>query len=139
MGEITPAASGAPASAGGQSKYRATQQKLKAITQDMDQFKRLMEQLQQRIEAAAERAKSASARAHDSEFDAIPVGLATAVAIALRGMGQDAGIIVQMSGKVTGKADEAQRTHQRLYERLDNVRSRRTARTPKPGAFVQRP
>jgi len=139
VGEITPATRKAPASAGGHSKYRATQQKLKGFEQDLDQLKMLLEQLAQRINDNADRALSTGRRAHDSDFDPRPVSLANAVGIALGGMGTDAAVLIQMASELAAKAADAQRTHQRRYEPLDKVRSQRRVRTPKPGAFVQRP
>ena len=139
MGEIEPAAGRAPASAGGHSKYKATQQKLIGYEQDLDQLKVLFDQLAQRLADNADLAFSTANRAEDSDFDPKPVGLATAVGIALGGMGRDAVVLITMASKLAAKAADAQRTHQQRYEQLHKVRSQRNVRTPKPGAFVQHP
>ncbi|MDX3232521.1 conjugal transfer protein TraB [Streptomyces sp. ME19-01-6] len=135
MGEIEPAKKNTPEPAGGTSKYDRLQQRLKGFAADMEQSKILLEQLAKRIDANATHAKGVASRAAATEFDEKPVGLASAVSVALGGTGVDAKKLTQMAAKLAGKADATQRTHQRLYEPLHKVRSQRRERTPKPGAF----
>ncbi|MFJ8800950.1 conjugal transfer protein TraB [Streptomyces sp. NPDC102487] len=135
MGEIEPAKSSAPASAGGDSNYNRLQQRLKGFAEDMDMAKTLLDQLSTRIRMNASRAHDVASKAADTEFDKQPVALASAVSVALGGMGVDVKRLTEQASKVFAKAADAQTTHQRLYESLHHVRSRRKERTPKPGAF----
>lgn len=137
MGEIEPAKNHTPEPAGSDSKYDRLQQRLKGFAADMEQSKILLEQLAKRINANASHAKRVASQAAATEFDEKPVGLASAVSVALGGTGVDAKTLTEMAAKLAVKADAVQRRHQRLYEPLHRVRSQRRVRTPKPGAFNQ--
>ncbi|MTE20304.1 conjugal transfer protein TraB [Streptomyces sp. TRM43335] len=135
MGEIQPARNTAPTPGGDGARYTTLQNRLTAFAEDLGRADALLAQLAKRIEGNAERATGIARRAAESDFDSKPVRLAEAVGLALGGNVPDVRRLARMAAATAQQADNARHTHQRLYGRLHNVRSQRTARTPKPGAF----
>lgn len=135
MGEIQPAQNTAPAPGGDGAHYTVLQNRLTVFAEELGRAQALLTQLAKRIESNAETATSVARRAAESDFDRKPVELAKAVGTALGGNVADVRRLTEMAGETARRADNARHEHQRLYGRLHEVRSRRTARTPKPGAF----
>lgn len=137
MGETQPAPSTTDHGGGGEAHYTALQRRLAAFADDVTRLQALLADLHKHIAANADHASDISRRAAESDYDSKPVELAKAVSIALGGTSNDARTLTEMAGKIATKAENARATHQRLYERLHTVRSQRTERTPKPGAFTR--
>ncbi|MEW1911285.1 conjugal transfer protein TraB [Kitasatospora sp. NPDC085895] len=127
----------APAPTDGDNRYKAVQHKLKAFSGALDASTGRLEALRRRMRATADRASTLAGHAADAHVDGVLVEMTNAVAAALDGAALATGRLHESAQAVSADTTETQRTHARMYEALDQIRSGRKHRTPKPGFFAR--
>ncbi|MEV7177750.1 conjugal transfer protein TraB [Kitasatospora sp. NPDC093679] len=126
-----------PAPTDGDNRFKAVQQKLKAFSGALDGATGRLEALRRRMRATADRASTLAGHIADADLDPVFVEMTNAVATALDGAALATGRLHESAQAVSADASDTQRTHARMYEALDQIRSGRKHRTPKPGFFAR--
>ncbi|MGW1364559.1 conjugal transfer protein TraB [Streptomyces chartreusis] len=127
---------GTAAPTGADNKYKSVQQNLKTLGRAMDMAVGELDALLVRMRTNSGRSEDAAVRIANAELDKKFVGMVNHVSIALGGAAVEVRKLNETAHEVSGLTDEARRTHARLYEALDDIRSSRPERTPKPGFFA---
>ncbi|MFD9057545.1 conjugal transfer protein TraB [Streptomyces albidoflavus] len=116
-------------------RYAAVQQRLKDLAATMDAISDSLLHSAKRMKENSEEAASTAAAIARADLDGVFVDLteetSSALATAHKAMKKTA----RSSQSLAVKAHQAQTLHQRMYQPLDQVRSGRRHRTPKPGFF----
>ncbi|MFP8887821.1 conjugal transfer protein TraB [Streptomyces mangrovi] len=120
----------------GDNRYKAVQHKLKTLGTAMEEATAELEALQRSMRAGADRAESLAVDIAGAGLDPKFVELTHQVAVALGGAATEARRLDESAREVSTLTSEARRTHARLYSALDDVRSGRPEKTPKPGFFA---
>ncbi|GAA1552814.1 conjugal transfer protein TraB [Streptomyces globosus] len=128
---------GAAAPTDGDNRYKAVQHKLKTLGQALDMATAELEALQLGMRKNADDAYFLAVDIDNAELDRKFVEMTNQVSVALRGAAVEARKLHETAEEVAGDAHAARRTHARLYERLDDIRSSRPERTPKPGFLTR--
>ncbi|RLV64238.1 plasmid transfer protein [Streptomyces sp. CBMAI 2042] len=136
MSDLTPRTGGAAARTDADNRYKAVQQKLKTLGSAMDLAGGELEVLFRSMRTNATRAEGLAVGIANAELDRKFVEMTNQVSLALGGAAVEVKKLRESAEEVSGLAQEARRTHARLYEGLDTVRSGRRERTPKPGFFT---
>lgn len=126
---------GAAAHTDGDNRYKAVQQKLKTLGTAMDLAGNELQALLRGMRTNAQRAESLASASANAELDRKFVEMTNQVSIALGGAAVEVQKLHATAQEVSNLAHHARRTHARLYEGLDTIRSGRPERTPKPGFF----
>lgn len=116
-------------------RYQAIQAKLTTLSKALDDKATELESLRVRMRANAKKAEDTAQAVEDADLDPMFVELTHAVAVAL---GSAAVQVRRLTEDATAGAAHTRlvrRTHARLYGKLDEIRSTRRHRTPKPGFF----
>lgn len=124
------------ASTGGDNRYKGVQRKLKAYTRALDATSNDLEQLQRRMRGRAARAEGVAQDVAHADLDRQFVYLTSQVSVALGGAAVELRKLVTTAADSAARAEAARRRHARLYGALDELRSSRRHRTPKPGFFT---
>ncbi|MER6655222.1 conjugal transfer protein TraB [Streptomyces sp. NPDC000971] len=135
--ELSPRPTTTPAPADGDNRYKSVQLKLKKLAAAMDASSDELGALQREMRANAERTEALAVDIANAHLDTRFVELTNTVAIALGGAAHDVRKLHQSAQDVAQTAHETQRTHSTLYSALDDIRSSRKERTPKPGFFAR--
>ncbi|MFD9459005.1 MULTISPECIES: conjugal transfer protein TraB [unclassified Streptomyces] len=122
--------------ADGDSRFKSVQRKLKTLGDAVDTASGELEALQTRMHRRAAAASSVADAIATAHLDKKFVEMTHAVGSALSGAAMEVTSLREAAEDVVGLARDARRTHARLYEGLDDIRSSRKERTPKPGFFV---
>jgi uncharacterized protein YoxC len=136
MSEMVPAQGKAPAPTDGDNRYKAVQQKLKSLAAAMDQATARLEVLRRHMQSNADRANALAVDIANAELDAVFVEMTSTVSVALGGAAVQVRRLHATAQEVSELAEGTKLSHSKLYEGLDEVRSSRRFRTPKPGFFV---
>ncbi|MFG2463348.1 conjugal transfer protein TraB [Streptomyces sp. NPDC048523] len=137
MSDLAPTTgSGAAAATDGDNRYKAVQQKLKALGQAMDLASNELEALLRGMRTNAQRAEGLAVDIANAELDGKFVEMTNQVSVALGGAAVEVKKLHETAQEVSGLAHVTRRTHARLYEGLDTIRSGRRERTPRPGFFA---
>ncbi|GHB03734.1 conjugal transfer protein TraB [Streptomyces violaceoruber] len=138
MSDLAPTTpGGAAARTDGDNRYKAVQQKLKTLSTALQLAGDELEQLLRGMRQNAQRAEGLAVDIANAELDRKFIGMTNQVAVALGGAAVEVQRVHEAAQEVSGLAADARRTHARLYEGLDTVRSGRSERTPKPGFFAR--
>lgn len=129
------AAQSAPTDA--DNRYKSVQAKLTAFARALDSATFQLEQLHKGMRTNADRAQSLAHAIDHAHLDPRFVEMTGAVSEALGSAAIQARKVDQEAREAAGLAHDAQRTHARLYEGLDTIRSGRRERTPKPGFLTR--
>ncbi|MFD4833177.1 conjugal transfer protein TraB [Streptomyces uncialis] len=121
----------------GDNRYKAVQHKLRTLGTAMDLAGNELEALLRGMRANAQRAEGLAVDIANAELDRTFVEMTVQVAAALDAAAAEVQNLHATGQEVAGLAHDARRTHARLYEALDDVRSSRPERTPKPGFFAR--
>jgi phage protein D len=135
--DMPPRTGAAPVPADDDHRYQAVQRKLKAFSQALDLSTGELEVLLRRMRTNAQRAENAATASAHADLDPKFVEMTNQVATALGGAATSARVLNESALEVSSSADAARQTHARLYGPLDDVRSGRPERTPKPGFFAR--
>ncbi|MFJ3817787.1 conjugal transfer protein TraB [Streptomyces sp. NPDC090056] len=117
--------------------YKATQSKLKKLTKALDDVAAELEDLRRREHANAEKAEDAAQAIENADLDPRFVDLTYAVSTALGSAAVQVRHLAEDAADGSAHALKVQRSHARLYGRLDEVRSGRREKTPKPGFLAE--
>ncbi|MFF4249456.1 conjugal transfer protein TraB [Streptomyces sp. NPDC001822] len=128
----------APALSDGDNRYKSVQLALKKFAGALDSAADELAILHVRMAGNAERTETLAGHIAHADLDPKFVELTNTVSVALGGAAVDVKRLQQTVQDTASTAHEAQRSHLRMYERLDDVRSSRRERTPKPGFFERR-
>lgn len=138
MSDLAPTTGGgAAAQTDGDNRYKSVQQKLKTLGTAMDLAGNELETLLRGMRMNAQRAEGLAVDIANAELDRTFVEMTNQVAVALGGAAVEVQKLHETAQEVSGLATDARRTHARLYEGLDTIRSGRKERTPKPGFFAR--
>lgn len=136
MGDVEPRAeTAAPALADGDSRYKAVQAKLSKLSRAMDDAARRLEAVQRSMRKNASHAEGVAVDIAHAGLDPKFVGLTTNVADALGYASREVRTLAGVAQETADLAHQARRTHSTLYGGLDDIRSNRREKTPKPGFF----
>ncbi|MBK5995222.1 conjugal transfer protein TraB [Streptomyces microflavus] len=137
MSDLAPTTGGgAAARTDGDNRYKAVQQKLKTLGMAMDMAGTELEVLLRGMRMNAQRSEGLAVDIANAELDRRFVEMTNQVSVALGGAAVEVRKLHETAQEVSGLAHDTRRTHARLYEGLDTVRSSRKERTPKPGFFA---
>ncbi|KIE24742.1 conjugal transfer protein TraB [Streptomyces sp. MUSC 125] len=138
MSDLAPTTGGgAAAQTDGDNRYKAVQQKLKVLGQAMDLASNELEALLRGMRMNAQRSEGLAVDIANAELDRKFIEMTNQVSVALGGAAVEVKKLHETAQEVSGLAHDTRRTHARLYEGLDTVRSGRKERTPKPGFFAR--
>lgn len=124
-----------PAPADGDNRYKAVQAKLDTLGRALDDAGLGLEELVRSIKRNAKRAEDAARDVEGAELDPKFVELTSNVGVALGGAAVQVKKLYETAQETADLTHETRRTHSRLYGALDDIRSGRRERTPKPGFF----
>ncbi|MEU6285035.1 conjugal transfer protein TraB [Streptomyces sp. NPDC047028] len=134
--ELAPRPGGAaPAVADGDNRYKAVQAKLDALGRALDDAGLGLEELVRSIRKNAKRAEDAARDVDNAELDPRFVELTSNVGVALGGAGVQVKKLYETAQETADLTHETRRTHSKLYGALDDIRSNRREKTPRPGFF----
>ncbi|MCX0247964.1 conjugal transfer protein TraB [Streptomyces drozdowiczii] len=137
MSDLTPhPEGGAAAPTDGDNRYKAVQHKLRTLGTAMDMASNELERLQWSMRMNAQRSEGLAVDIANAELDKTFVEMTNQVSLALGGAAVEVRNLHETAREVSGLAHDTRRTHARLYEGLDTIRSGRKERTPKPGFFA---
>ncbi|MFJ3637630.1 conjugal transfer protein TraB [Streptomyces sp. NPDC090112] len=125
----------APAVVDGDNRYKAVQAKLDALGRALDDAGLGLEELVRSIRKNAKRAEDAARDVDNAELDPRFVKLTSNVGVALGGAGVQVKKLYETAQETADLTHETRRTHSKLYGALDDIRSNRREKTPRPGFF----
>ncbi|MGV4985830.1 conjugal transfer protein TraB [Streptomyces sp. NPDC001709] len=138
-GELSPRNSNAAAApTDGDNRFKAVQHKLKTLTSAMDQASGDLQVLQRSMQANANRSEELARDIAHAELDPMFVAMQNQVSIALGGAAVEVRRLSETANEVGILTEQAKATHSRLYQGLDEVRSSRPHKTPRPGFLVRK-
>ncbi|MGW6744845.1 conjugal transfer protein TraB [Streptomyces sp. NPDC055025] len=137
MSDPAPTTGGAAAKTDGDNRYKAVQQKLKTLATAMDLASNELEALLRSMRTNARRSEGLAVDIANAELDRKFIAMTNQVSVALGGAAVEVTKLHETAQEVSGLAQDTRRTHARLYEGLDDIRSSRPERTPKPGFFAR--
>lgn len=136
MSDLVPRSAGAaPAPADGDNRYKAVQTKLHKLGAALDDATLELDGLRRSMQSNASRTEDAARDIDTAELDAKYVEVTNLVAVALGGAAVEVRKLHDTAQETTDLAHEAKRTHSKLYGALDDIRSNRREKTPRPGFF----
>jgi len=136
--DLTPRASGAaPVPADGDNRYKAVQNKLDKLGKAMDDATLELEGLRRSMQANATRTEDDARDIENAGLDPRFVELTNNVAVALGGAAIQVRRLHDTAQETTDLTHETKRTHSKLYGALDDIRSNRREKTPRPGFFTR--
>ena len=136
MSDLTLRTGGAAAQTDGDNRYKAVQHKLRTLGTAMDLAGNELEALLRGMRMNAQRAEGLATNIANAELDRKFIEMTNQVSVALGGAAVEVKKLHETAQEVSGLAHDTRRTHARLYEGLDEIRSSRKERTPKPGFFA---
>jgi len=136
--DLAPQQGKAAAPTDGDNRFKAVQHKLKTLGKAMDMATVELEALQLSMRTNASRSEQLAVDIANAGLDPKFVEMTNSVSLALGGAAVEVRKLHETAQDVSSQAHETMRTHSKLYEALDDVRSGRPEATPKPGFFVRR-
>ena len=115
--------------------YKAVQHKLMRLSRAMDESRNELEMLLVSMQLNADAAHTLASDIAHADLEVKFVEMTNAVSLALGGAAVQVRTLNEQAQEVSSGADETKRTHTNLYGALDEIRSGRPERTPKPGFF----
>ncbi|MFH8717354.1 conjugal transfer protein TraB [Streptomyces zaomyceticus] len=136
MSDLTPrSTSTAPAPADGDNRYKAVQTKLTKLGRAMDDAGLELESLQRSMQATANDAGDMAQDIANARLDPKFVALTNNVETAVSGAAREVRTLCDTAQETADLTHETRHTHTKLYGALDDIRSNRREKTPKPGFF----
>ncbi|MEU8851982.1 conjugal transfer protein TraB [Streptomyces sp. NPDC048564] len=127
--------SAAPAPSDDDNRYKAVQAKLLRLGQAMDDATLDLESLRRSMYANASRTEDVARDIADAGLDVKYVELTNLVAVALGGAAIEVRKLADTAEETADFTHQTRRTHSTLYGALDDIRSNRREKTPRPGFF----
>ncbi|MFE5842016.1 conjugal transfer protein TraB [Streptomyces niveus] len=135
-GDLVPrAGDAAPMKADADNRYKAVQNKLKGLATALDDAALELESLWRSTRANADRTEEVSRDSEHADLDPKFVELTSNVAEALHGASRRLSTLHDSTQETATLTHRTQRTHAKLYGPLDDIRSNRRVKTPKPAFF----
>ncbi|KUN75357.1 hypothetical protein [Streptomyces griseoruber] len=128
-------ASPVPVPADDDNRYKAVQAKLKALGSALDDAGLDLEALVKSVQANAKRAEDVARDIGTAGLDAKFVELTGNVSVALGGAAVQVKKLSDTAQETANLTHRSRRTHSKLYGALDDIRSTRREKTPRPGFF----
>ncbi|MEU1516282.1 conjugal transfer protein TraB [Streptomyces sp. NPDC005811] len=128
-------ASPVPVPADDDNRYKAVQAKLKTLASALDDASLELEALVRSVETNARRAQDAARDIGAAGLDAKFVELTSNVSVALGGAAVQVKKLSDTAQETADLTHQTRRTHSKLYGALDEIRSNRREKTPRPGFF----
>ncbi|MET9077888.1 conjugal transfer protein TraB [Streptomyces sp. NPDC004232] len=135
MSDLEPRGTGTAVPADDDNRYKAVQAKLKALARALDDAGGDLESLVSSVKQNAKEARDVAQDVENADLDPTHVELASNVGAALSGAGQQVRTLQRTAQETADLTHQTRRTHSKLYAGLDDIRSNRRERTPKPGFF----
>lgn len=127
--------SAVPAVADDDNRYKAVQAKLDKLGKAMDDATLELDGLRRSMQANAKHTDRVATDIENADLDPKFVGLTANVATALDGAARAVRKLSDTAHETANLTHETRRTHAKLYGALDDIRSNRREKTPKPGFF----
>jgi hypothetical protein len=118
-------------------RYKAVQAKLSALGRALDDAGLDLEALVRSTKANAGRANDAARDIATAGLDPRFVELTSSVSVAMGGAAVQVRKLADTAQETADLTHAARGTHSRLYQGLDELRSNRREKTPRPGFFVR--
>ncbi|GGP32351.1 conjugal transfer protein TraB [Streptomyces capoamus] len=125
----------APAVADDDNRYKTVQAKLDKLGKAMDDATLELEALRRSMQANAKHTDDVANDIENADLDPKFVGLTANVATALDGAARDVRTLSDTAQETADLTHETRRTHAKFYGALDDIRSNRREKTPRPGFF----
>ncbi|MHB6912804.1 conjugal transfer protein TraB [Streptomyces sp. DB-54] len=125
----------APAPADGDNRYKAVQAKLTKLGMAMDDASLELEGLQRSMRANATHTEGVATDITNADLETKFVELTNLVAVALGGAAVQARKLHDTAEETADLTHQTRRTHAQMYGALDDIRSNRPEKSPKPGFF----
>lgn len=136
MSDLVPRPAGAPpATADGDNRYKAVQNKLDKLGTAMDDATLELEGLRRSMQANASNTEDAARDIENAGLDRKFVELTNLVSVALGGAAIEVRRLRDTAQETADLTHKTKSTHSTLYRGLDDIRSNRRERTPRPGFF----
>ncbi|MGW3674169.1 conjugal transfer protein TraB [Streptomyces sp. NPDC005166] len=134
--DLAPRSTGAaPSPADGDNRYKAVQNKLDKLGKAMDDATLELESLRRSMQANATRTENVARDIENAGLDGKFVEVTNLVSVALGGAAVEVRRLHDTAQETADLTHETQRTHSKLYGALDDIRSNRREKTPRPGFF----
>ncbi|MFF1714563.1 conjugal transfer protein TraB [Streptomyces sp. NPDC058268] len=133
--ELAPRSSTAPVVADGDNRYKAVQAKLDKLGKTMDDATLELEALQRSMQDNASHTDGVATDIENADLDPKFVGLTVNVVSALIGSAREVRTMSATARETADLTHQTRRTHSKLYRGLDDIRSNRREKTPRPGFF----
>ncbi|MEU4655095.1 conjugal transfer protein TraB [Streptomyces sp. NPDC023723] len=127
--------SAAPVVADDDNRYKAVQAKLKKLSAAMDDATLELEGLHRDMKGNAAHTEDVVTAIENADLDPKFVRLTVNVALALVGAAREVGSLSDIAQDTADLTHQTRRTHSQLYNELDEIRSNRPEKTPRPGFF----
>jgi len=127
--------SAAPAVADDDNRYKAVQAKLDKLGKAMDDATLELESLRRSMQNNADHTDGVATDIENADLDPKFVSLTANVALALIGAAREVKTLSETAQETADLTHQTRRTHAKLYSALDDIRSNRREKTPKPGFF----
>ncbi|WP_030387947.1 hypothetical protein [Streptomyces sp. NRRL S-241] len=131
----TRSSSAEPAVADDDNRYKAVQAKLNKLGKAMDDATLELESLQRSMQANADRTDDVDLAIENAGLDPKFITLTANVAMALVGAAREVRKLSDTARETADLTHETRRSHSTLYGALDDIRSGRREKTPRPGFF----
>lgn len=135
MSDLVPRPAGAPAPADGDNRYEAVQNKLEKLGKAMEDAGLELESLRRSMQANATRTEDVARDIENAGLDRKFVEMTSLVSVALGGAAIEVRRLRDTAQETADLTHEAKQTHSKLYGALDDIRSNRREKTPRPGFF----
>ncbi|WP_331756456.1 conjugal transfer protein TraB (plasmid) [Streptomyces sp. NBC_01547] len=136
MSDLAPRSTGtAAAPADGDNRYKSVQSKLDKLGKAMDDAGLELEGLRRSMKANAAHTHDVAGDIENADLDAKFVEVTNLVSVALGGAAVEVKRLCDSAQETADLTWETKRTHSRLYGALDDIRSNRREKTPRPGFF----
>jgi chromosome segregation ATPase len=135
--DLTPRTNSSTAAvpADGDNRYKAVQAKLTRLGRAMDDATAELEALRRDMRANAARSERVAQDIANAQLDTKFVEITNQVAIALGGAAVEARKLDETARETADLTHQTKHTHSKLYGALDDIRSTRREKTPRPGFF----
>ncbi|WUW26990.1 conjugal transfer protein TraB (plasmid) [Streptomyces sp. NBC_01463] len=136
MSDLVPRPAGAaPAPADDDNRYTAVQNKLHKLGKAMDDAALELESLRRSMQTNATRTENVARDIENAGLDGTFVEVTNLVSVALGGAAVEVRRLCDTAQETADLTHETQRAHSTLYGALDDIRSNRHEKTPRPGFF----
>jgi DNA-binding transcriptional MerR regulator len=136
--DLTPRTTSAPPlPPDGDNRYKALQAKLKKFARALEDAGVDLDSVRRSMKNNADHTDKVATDIAHSDFDEKYVMATERVATALGSAAKEVGLLAEDARETADLSHEARRTHRKRYGPLDEVRSGRKEKTPKPGVFAR--